>query len=54
MSYYLSSLQNTASMYSPDELKMLNDGYLVTRDHFVILSVCADRTAVEKQAAAIF
>ncbi|MDY3234054.1 MAG: DUF4358 domain-containing protein [Erysipelotrichaceae bacterium] len=54
MSYYLSSLQNTASMYSPDELKMLNDGYLVTREHFVILSVCADRTAVEKQAAAIF
>ncbi|MGN1388471.1 MAG: DUF4358 domain-containing protein [Bulleidia sp.] len=54
MSYYLSSLQNSASMYSPDQLELLNDGYLVTRENFVILAVCADRTAVEKQVAALF
>lgn len=54
MSYYLSSLQNNASMYSPDQLELLNDGYLVTRENFVILAVCEDRTAAEKQVAALF
>lgn len=54
MSYYLSSLQNNASMYSPDQLELLNDGYLVTRENFVILAVCEDRTAAKKQVAALF
>ena len=54
MSYYLSSLQNNASMYSPDQLELLNDGYLVTREKFVILAVCENRTAAEKQVAALF
>ena len=54
MDYYLTTLQSSAAQYAPEQLDLLNKGYIFTRNDYAILIVCDDIDAAKQETAKLF
>ncbi len=54
LNYYLTTLKNSAAQYNPDALKLINDGYIYTKDNVSILVISDDLSAIKSELANYF
>ena len=51
MDYYLSTLQSSAAQYAPEQLELLKQGYIYTKDNIAVMYVGATPDNVKKELA---
>ena len=54
LNYYLATLQNSASQYAPDQLALLNEGYIYTNDNIAVLIVSPTASEAKQELASLF
>ncbi len=54
MNYYLSSLQNSAAQYTPEQSELLNNGYVYTNGVYSIMAVSDSLDQAKKELAKLF
>ena len=51
MNYYLTTLQSSAAQYAPEQLELLKQGYIYTKDKYSVMYVGATPDNVKKELA---
>lgn len=51
MEYYLNTVKDAASMYSPEQVQILEDAYITTRGSYSVLITSEDQNAAKKAVA---
>ena len=51
MNYYLTTLQSSAAQYAPEQLELLKQGYIYTKDNYSVMYVGATPDNVKKELA---
>jgi len=51
MDYYLTTLQSSAAQYAPEQLELLKQGYIYTKDNYSVMYVGATPDNVKKELA---
>lgn len=53
MNAYVASLENTAALYNPDQLAVIQNAYVISRGNTALLAICDDIEEVKKAAASL-
>ncbi len=51
MEYYLNTVKDAASMYSPEQVELLNEAYITTHGNYSVLITSDDQNAAKKAVA---